>query len=1026
MSQSKSTKQQGTDKWAGEANGGSAILRVVSFQRFSIVIAYHSAAERIHKQSLDTISWAQQHLRRLLRQQTTLAAHIFDNRYLNQHDSAFVDIVIEDLTDFLDKATVNRIFLFPPVESHYRFLIHKTVEDFPTLASFSIGEGEGRQTVVCLVSTLNRTPKGQAMLMSSPQSQPREPRGRGRGRQGVNDSPSLSRPGMASASRDDPGRLDSRPQDVSGNSHSQSSDKQPPPRLAGRGRARPRKPEMQLYVPRGRRQAEAQQLKPDNDQQSVSQGTSHTCELQSRFADRVTLNETQDIQDVENSQQLRAEHAKSKKVNKSLKNDTKQGGDISGASASSKRKPEVQRYVPRARRKAEEGEPSSDTINNKHPAHKKRGDSRSQKVKPSEDASGCPSQHALGDQMDVTETGRDLGLELRAGKGTEDLASVPPREEWVAESAGQPEVEIWTTDALPPHTESEMLPTFDSAVFRDVPGKLAEGNLDHDRLADPSSDLSFKQSISAQEAKQEFEEELWCTEPIKYGSASNIDLSCVRGENESLPVSSDGFTCDTERRVSELESEELQGSQCTESQSSDSCGGSMTDISGSLKVEEMVICSTEKESSTEHFGNAQLPGQEQPSQEQQLSSLTQQVRSELSTSPCVSEQSSADSASFDNLGLVSEVEPSPKTHADNLTSVDVTACPAHAYHISDPHAKSECLIEKMEVQTDAYAEDKPRVQSPGIPSVDGICESQSSVTNLLPNQQVDELGDSCDKHENSAEPKDLSHVLPQSEENLVTDNSALGDSGDAALCESKVRGQGDDTAVVVEQAVGSSGEDKTDNSTEEDDDEDSWDKIFDDNGDCLDPTMMAELTAHVGEVKISKPKKINYLDYQPREADMDLAAYSHVIEISDFPAEFQTRDLLVAFKDYMSRGFDIKWVDDTHALGVFSSTIAAQDALKLIHPMMKLRPLSEASKQSRSKARRCQEFLQPYKARPETTAAAARRLVAGALGMTSRIPKEQRDQERRQLKAAKEKKKLDRKQKEAIWDGTFGKCAMDG
>nr|KAG5691793.1 hypothetical protein BaRGS_003189 [Batillaria attramentaria] len=182
-------------------------------------------------------------------------------------------------------------------------------------------------------------------------------------------------------------------------------------------------------------------------------------------------------------------------------------------------------------------------------------------------------------------------------------------------------------------------------------------------------------------------------------------------------------------------------------------------------------------------------------------------------------------------------------------------------------------------------------------------------------------------------------------------------------------------AVFRALAVGSSGEDKSDNSTEEEDDEDSWDKIFDDNGDCLDPTMMAELTAHVGEVKISKPKKINYLDYQPREADMDLAA---------------------------------------------------QDALKLIHPMMKLRPLSEASKQSRSKARRCQEFLQPYKARPETTAAAARRLVAGALGMTSRIPKEQRDQERRQLKAAKEKKKLDRKQKEAIWDGTFGKCAMDG
>ena len=29
-----------------------------------------------------------------------------------------------------------------------------------------------------------------------------------------------------------------------------------------------------------------------------------------------------------------------------------------------------------------------------------------------------------------------------------------------------------------------------------------------------------------------------------------------------------------------------------------------------------------------------------------------------------------------------------------------------------------------------------------------------------------------------------------------------------------------------------------------------------------------------------------------------LTVYSHVIEISDFPMEFQTRDLMAAFKDY--------------------------------------------------------------------------------------------------------------------------------
>uniref|UniRef100_A0A8C1Z4F9 R3H domain-containing protein n=1 Tax=Cyprinus carpio TaxID=7962 RepID=A0A8C1Z4F9_CYPCA len=50
-----------------------------------------------------------------------------------------------------------------------------------------------------------------------------------------------------------------------------------------------------------------------------------------------------------------------------------------------------------------------------------------------------------------------------------------------------------------------------------------------------------------------------------------------------------------------------------------------------------------------------------------------------------------------------------------------------------------------------------------------------------------------------------------------------------------------------------------------------------------------------------------------------IVEFGHVIEIYDFPAMFKTDDLLDAFADYSEGGMKIKWVDNTHALGVFSS-----------------------------------------------------------------------------------------------------------
>lgn len=104
--------------------------------------------------------------------------------------------------------------------------------------------------------------------------------------------------------------------------------------------------------------------------------------------------------------------------------------------------------------------------------------------------------------------------------------------------------------------------------------------------------------------------------------------------------------------------------------------------------------------------------------------------------------------------------------------------------------------------------------------------------------------------------------------------------------------------------------------------ENDWDAVFDDSGECLDPSLLEELTTTVGKVYISKPKN-SYDQYQTRGQALFNGPYDetfgHVVEVYDFPSEFKTNDLFSLFSEYKDTGFEIKWVDDTHALIVFSS-----------------------------------------------------------------------------------------------------------
>ncbi|XP_036031883.1 coiled-coil domain-containing protein R3HCC1L [Onychomys torridus] len=199
--------------------------------------------------------------------------------------------------------------------------------------------------------------------------------------------------------------------------------------------------------------------------------------------------------------------------------------------------------------------------------------------------------------------------------------------------------------------------------------------------------------------------------------------------------------------------------------------------------------------------------------------------------------------------------------------------------------------------------------------------------------------------------------------------------------------------------------------------EESWESMFNDDGDCVDPRLLQELSGNMKNRKSIQEPRFDYYSHELPDIDLSECEFPHVIEIYDFPQEFRTEDLLRIFCSYQKKGFDIKWVDDTHALGVFSSPITARDALGIKHTMVKIRPLSQATRAAKAKARACAEFLQPAKDRPETSAALARRLVISALGVRSKQSKMEREAELKKLQEARERKRLEAKQREDIWEG---------
>ncbi|XP_006864508.1 PREDICTED: R3H and coiled-coil domain-containing protein 1 [Chrysochloris asiatica] len=144
--------------------------------------------------------------------------------------------------------------------------------------------------------------------------------------------------------------------------------------------------------------------------------------------------------------------------------------------------------------------------------------------------------------------------------------------------------------------------------------------------------------------------------------------------------------------------------------------------------------------------------------------------------------------------------------------------------------------------------------------------------------------------------------------------------------------------------------------------------------------LLQEITDNLTEKEIEIEKILvdtaSFVEELPGEKDL-----GHVVEIYGFEPALKTEDLLAVFSDFQDKGFKIQWVDDTHALGIFPCLASAAEALSRDLSVLKIRPLTQGTKQSKLKALQRPKLLQLSKERPQTNTAVARRLVARALGL---------------------------------------------
>ena len=154
-------------------------------------------------------------------------------------------------------------------------------------------------------------------------------------------------------------------------------------------------------------------------------------------------------------------------------------------------------------------------------------------------------------------------------------------------------------------------------------------------------------------------------------------------------------------------------------------------------------------------------------------------------------------------------------------------------------------------------------------------------------------------------------------------------------------------------------------------------------------------------VIVPEPEKgALYYDSVPPKPDC-------ILEVYDFSSELKTMDLKNDLNTGFRNRYEMRWVDDTHALAIFHATVAAEEALIYNgFKLVKVRKLEEATAASKEKAELCFSKSGPPTVqgpRPETSTLVARRMLGGALGV-SMLPTDLEAKEKSKLANAKRAK----------------------